>query len=338
MSQFKFLKSEEKIFWFWINERHSIFLKKEALKKRPWTKDKILDTYKFTNPFRQLDRVTQEWVKRYTFLYGSGKHKAPQPGDILFHCVMFRLFNWPKTYDALFFEGIWYAKKNGPEHWSRSKALKILRKRQEAGEQIFTGAYIVPNLGLTTPKIEIICDALDAIWKERHEIATRIMRAKRMKVATEIMQEINSVGPFIAYEIVCDLRFTFILNHARDTMIWANPGPGAKRGIHRLLTGKPKIVGKKPDYQEAMKALLDRAPQKLKGYVKRCEWPFEMREIEHSLCEFDKYQRAKNGEGRPRSRYRETPVAWQKKQDARYAKKKMSVKQLLSAKAWMEPS
>jgi hypothetical protein len=28
-----------------------------------------------------------------------------------------------------------------------------------------------------------------------------------------------------------------------------------------------------------------------------------MREIEHSLCEFDKYMRVKRGEGRPRSKY-----------------------------------
>ena len=30
----------------------------------------------------------------------------------------------------------------------------------------------------------------------------------------------------------------------------------------------------------------------------------EMREIEHSLCEFDKYERVRNGEGKPRGLYR----------------------------------
>jgi len=28
-----------------------------------------------------------------------------------------------------------------------------------------------------------------------------------------------------------------------------------------------------------------------------------MREIEHSLCEFDKYERTRLGEGRPRAKY-----------------------------------
>jgi hypothetical protein len=31
--------------------------------------------------------------------------------------------------------------------------------------------------------------------------------------------------------------------------------------------------------------------------------PLELREIEHSLCETDKYLRVANGEGRPRAKY-----------------------------------
>jgi hypothetical protein len=34
-------------------------------------------------------------------------------------------------------------------------------------------------------------------------------------------------------------------------------------------------------------------------------WPaWEMREVEHTLCEFDKYERARLGEGKPRGVYR----------------------------------
>jgi hypothetical protein len=34
-------------------------------------------------------------------------------------------------------------------------------------------------------------------------------------------------------------------------------------------------------------------------------WPiWEMREVEHTLCEFDKYMRVVNGEGFPRGRYK----------------------------------
>jgi len=290
----KFLPAEEKLFWYWINERHSIYLKKRDGHKRPWTKDQILNDYKFTNPFRQLDRVTQAWINRYVFLYGS--LKRPSPGDVVFHNALFRLFNWPPTYDEIYFSG----------KWSRARTLKILEERKRNKKQIFTGAYIVPNLGQSIPKVEIITDAVDYVYKHRDELAKRIMNAQSMQITVEILTDINSVGNFIAYEMACDLRFTYVLHGARDINTWANPGPGAKRGINRLLTGKHRMEGRKPDYVDAMRKLLERAPSKLSKKVKSCEWPFEMREVEHSLCEFDKYMRVKNGEGRPRSRYKTT--------------------------------
>ena len=44
-----------------------------------------------------------------------------------------------------------------------------------------------------------------------------------------------------------------------------------------------------------------------KGYLNlnvfNAPCPFELREVEHSLCEMDKYQRVMRGEGRPKSRY-----------------------------------
>ena len=46
--------------FFWrIEERHRIFLSKEAgLPRGEWTDDEILKTYRFTNPFRENDKTT----------------------------------------------------------------------------------------------------------------------------------------------------------------------------------------------------------------------------------------------------------------------------------------
>jgi hypothetical protein len=103
---------------------------------------------------------------------------------------------------------------------------------------------------------------------------------------------------------VCDLRHTRLLHDAKDKMSWANPGPGAMRGIHRLLSGSYEWEGERPDYVRAMRALLRMAPRKLSAAVKKCGTPFEMREIEHSLCEFDKYMRIKRKEGKTRSKFK----------------------------------
>lgn len=304
----RFRRDELKVFWYWINERHSIYIKRKERKPAPWTKDLILQTYKFTNPFRQLDRVTQEWVNRYCALLGSdievkdadsksARKIPPTDGDILFHCVMFRLFNWPHTYDALHYMG----------KWTYDRAIRTLEARKADGHQIFTGAYIIPNMGLSDPKIDIIAGAVDLVHENRKEFAAYIRHERSMEKTVEVLQLVPTIGPFIAYEIACDLRFTRVLSDATDVMCWANPGPGAMRGIHRLLTGSAKATKPRPDYNAHMRDLLSMADKHLSSAVKACEWPFEMREIEHSLCEFDKYMRVKNGEGRPRSRFKPIP-------------------------------
>lgn len=306
-------KSQLKLFWYFINERHTVYLKRfKANQPAPYTKDKILAKYKFTNVFRQLDRVTQAWVDRFIRLLGRGKEMTD--GDIIFHCAMFRLFNWPETYDALFFglprsqltKGKW--SKN---LWVQERAVAILEKRKAEGKQIFTGAYIVTSGGRKESKIVVICEALQELFEKRDELAKEIAKHRSMQKAVEALSEIYTIGPFVAYEIACDLRYTRVLAKNLDSEAWANPGPGAKRGIHRLLTMKAdKPKGKKIDYNLVMRDLL---VQGQKGAFTYCgthqrhhELPFEMREIEHSLCEFDKYMRVKNGEGRPRSLFTPT--------------------------------
>ena len=49
-----------------------------------------------------------------------------------------------------------------------------------------------------------------------------------------------------------------------------------------------------------MKELLDVS----NDYIDPALPALEMREIEHCLCEFDKYERVRLGQGRPRSKYK----------------------------------
>lgn len=155
----------------------------------------------------------------------------------------------------------------------------------------------------------------------------------RLQEVWEWLQEYYGLGRFLAYEIVTDLRHTALLDRAPDVMTWANPGPGALRGTDRLL-GKNQIVRKgrsskasPEEAHEAMVAILEasRSPKywpqyyepkdqfgvlETDGYepelgtVWNGAWPrWEMREAEHTLCEWDKYERARLGQGRPRNNF-----------------------------------
>lgn len=279
---------ELKLFLYWIEERHNIFIKKEAGEDRPWTGDPILNEYKFTNPFRENDRVTRELRKRIK--------KKDNLVTVFTKIIIFRMFNWPPTYDALDKAGL-------VDKWDTRKATSLLTAMRKQERKIFTGAYIITNSGSKKGKIDIMCKAIGKILSNMN-LLRRIQESKSLEESCLIMQDYPMVGKFIAYELITDMRHTKILNKATDIYTWANPGPGCKRGVHRLLFGttrgeKPK--GKDVDYQQIMRELMHLAQHKLGD---KLDVKFEMRDIEHSLCEFDKYMRVLNKEGKPRSKYK----------------------------------
>lgn len=280
----------KKFFW-WINERHSIFLKKTAGEEWPWTKDKIMQEYKFTNVFRELDAETIKFRKRIDPL-------NLEPAEKLYMMILFRAFNRAETYDLIKRRGAWA---------NHRKMRRVLHKAAARGEKIFTGAYIITNSGSTEPKIDLMCDALRVMWTGRHRIWEEMMRSPvqppTMEHCTKVLMQYPMMGPFTSYEVICDMRYQKgMLDKAPDKKTWANLGPGARRGINRIVSGKkkPNVFRTNEEYVEFMRELLKSSRQYLGDHV----WPLEMREIEHSLCEFDKWLRVKNNEGRPRSKYR----------------------------------
>ena len=101
--------------------------------------------------------------------------------------------------------------------------------------------------------------------------------------------------------MVTDLRHTYLLENAEDILSWANAGPGAMRGLNRL-TGRPLEFCKRSwDWNGEMQVLYQWCKEHLD--LSKFHRPFEMREIEGGLCEFDKYSRILHGQGRTRSIY-----------------------------------
>jgi hypothetical protein len=277
----------ENLFWYWINERHRIYLARQEGKKWPWTNDPILKTYKFTNVFRELDKETIRLHKRIDPLRSREKR--------FYGILLFRMFNRADTYDAIH--------KNGADH--RFDAMRrILKKRQAEKYKIFTGAYIITNSGMSISKIELAVSALKELSKGAHSLLHSILAENTLEGAVHYLCEYPMMGKFTSYEVACDMRYQHgMLDKATDIMTWANPGPGAKRGICRILYDDfhyRKYGMRQNDYIEEMQRLLARSPKKLNRHVP----PLEMREIEHSLCEFDKYMRVMKREGRPRSVYK----------------------------------
>lgn len=268
----------EDLFWYWVTERHRIHLRRVNGVAKPWTKDAILRDYKFTNVFRQLDRGTL-WLT-WHFL---AKHGDDGAELIVFNVGWYRLFNWTGTGALLGWQ----------TRWRPETAIRKLRQAKKRGEQIFTGAHIVwgPK---GQPKIEGVVENATELWKVRKRVASAARFWRSLEATFDELTKVQGIGDFIAYEIVSDLRHTPVLNQARDINTWANVGPGALRGLRRL---DPEM--KTRDGLARMRELLARSRAQIPDNFPA----MELRDIEHSLCEFDKYCRVKFGEGRPRSKY-----------------------------------
>ena len=285
--------SKYKEFYYWINERHAIYQKRKDFLPPPWTDDPILQEYKFTNPFRENDRDTiwmrQNWTK---------PHDNRPHGEIIFNCCLFRMVGTPA-----FAEQHGWVHEN-PVVWDSEKTKHLIETRLAKGEKTYTGAYIIPNRGLKLKKSEVVVDLfLKPVWEKRNEIANVAKCSQSLEETHAYLGKFNGWGGggFMAYEVVTDLSQTSVLKNSQDRFSWANAGPGARRGLNRIY-GRP-LKKKLPMKQlnKEMENLLFWAEALAGKHIPKSE--IDMRVIEHSLCEWDKYQRVLLNEGRPRSKY-----------------------------------
>jgi hypothetical protein len=150
-------------------------------------------------------------------------------------------------------------------------------------------------------KVTGVAECVSHIWAERDRILKDFSRLKSLCDAWNLILRFPYIGPFVSYEMVTDLRHTHLLENAEDILSWANAGPGAMRGLNRL-TGRPLEFCKRSwDWNGEMQVLYQWCKEHLD--LSKFHRPFEMREIEGGLCEFDKYSRILHGQGRTRSIY-----------------------------------
>ena len=255
-------------------ERHSIYERRAEGQPYPWTDDPILKEYSFCNVYRELDRVTiwirENWREPY----------ADHP-NLPFAMAMARQINWPDTLQEIGF----------PEHWNPERIKAIMQGRLNRKEKVYTGAYMLTGtLGGT--KVE---QTIDKILTPLYEMPPRIVNNSLEETWKRYLPYPGFSG-FMAYEVVTDLRHTKHLENAEDIMTWANPGPGAKRGLNRIHGRPLNHTQPRRHFINEMKELL--------YLCNMAPLPLEMRDIEHCLCEFDKYERVRLGQGKPRAKYK----------------------------------
>lgn len=302
-----------KHFYDFVTERYKIHIRKDFLKqKAPWTNNPILLQYKFCNIRREHDRQSQYLIKNIS------TNPCLSLEDKIVNSFYFRAWNnWDTMKDL---GGPWPAK-----HIYSSKMKEQVRPiyQQLAAEdpdrKWWSSAY---NQGGTKqawryPDPNEKINKEDDIplrvfhigpWLKEHNTIEKLLSAGDQKVAFEAIKELQGFADFLAYQIFVDLTYITEFPFSENEFVVA--GPGCRKGLNKLFDDYDGLT-----LEEALFWLADNIDE-IFNEVHPPFWAgrlfvdlpqedrfFSVMCLENCMCEFCKYIRTIEGNGRPRVKY-----------------------------------
>lgn len=266
-------------YWRFASERQSIFFKRIQKMSPPWTTDKILQEYKFTNAYRASDRVSQYLIKEVIY-------KGDQsPTEIFFRILLFKTFNKIETWKLLKdkFNPLNYA------GYSFEAYDDVLTKAIKEGKSIYSAAYIMPS-GKSSfgypRKHQNHLKLIETMIQE--EFPQRIIGLKSMKELFEHLRSYPTIGDFLAYQYATDINYSELTDFSE--MQFVVPGPGARDGIRKCFTDLGGL-----NEVEIIKLMVDRQSKEFERLELKFESlggrPLQLIDCQNLFCEVDKYAR-----------------------------------------------
>jgi hypothetical protein len=262
--------------------REEIRRRREAGMSRDlWTTDPVFRDWRYCNVHRENDKTTV-WFRENVRSKLMGL-------ELLNATVIFRWFNKIETGEII--------KDLLLMGWSTEEA----RRRLTGISPVVTGAYIIKGPdGLS--KLDGVLACIDRALpqlKDIYEYWNNLRQENNLNLeaAWKDLRTIWYLGPFMAYEVVSDLRWN-LLQDADDINTWANAGPGCARGLGWVIGDLGRFNSNSRTDQAVMLELMERI---LRASKEERHWParwqpWEMREVEHWCCEYDKINRARSGQ------------------------------------------
>lgn len=279
-------KTKVTAFIKFITERELIRIRKEAGEpQHTWTKDLILGRFRFCNVFREDDRVTR-WIAK--------NWRAPLAGhaNMFFAMSVARLVNWPGTLSLM--DPLMIASK-----WHPRLLVKAVAHQRAHGRKAWGGAYIVSTNGQSMDKAEYVaCKVLGPLWEQRTHLSPVL--GDTLENFSEHLQEHNGFKGFMAGQVIADMKYDSKgpLFHAEDWDTWAVSGPGSRRGLNRMCDRDLRAPWKEREWMELVRKLRQQVNSRSSIGALHAQ------DIQNCLCEFDKYERVRLGQGQPRALYR----------------------------------
>lgn len=197
-----------------VRERERIRLRCEAGDKPPHAEPgSRLRDYWFPNIRRSDDPAT-------VWLHFALLAHLDKPQEIILAATAFRLFGgWVPTGELI-----------APMFWG-SGYSETLFLEQLGPVKLPSNPHVPRQLRASTLAaaagvLETLHEA-DSFW--------HLLRGASLREATGALTKIRGIGPEMAYEIVCDLRRTPVLQGALDVRTWAQPSRGVVFAAEELL-------------------------------------------------------------------------------------------------------
>lgn len=214
------------LYWYFAAERQAAFERRVSGAKAPWTKDPILQEYKFCNVFRASDRVSQYMIRNVAYADFSD-----DAADRLFQIVAFRTFSKIETWNFLI------EKLGRPPRiidLKNGSFEKAIVEAKKANGGLYTGAFILcatKAYGFDEKHRNHVGLFKDMFLKSNAQ--KRILGANSLEQIVSCLQSFPLMGPFMAYQTAIDINYSDLVGFSENDFTQA--GPGAERGLKKAF-------------------------------------------------------------------------------------------------------
>lgn len=273
-------------YWQFAAERHAVYLRRLSGQASPWTDNPFLRAFRFTNPFRAADRVSQFLIRDVQY----GGERSQAAAELFFRTILFKLFNKVSTWETL-------ERKLGPLSWQScdlDAISAILDEIIGRGQRIYSAAYIMPAPRLGYERKHANHLSLLRMMME-DGLPAKIEAAPSLSSVYDLLKPYPGLGPFLAFQYAIDLNYSTLLDFEESEFVVA--GPGALDGIAKCFSNvdgrsAEKIIYEMTDRQEREFARLG---LKFDGLFGRRLQPIDCQNL---FCEISKYARVAHPEVR----------------------------------------
>lgn len=296
----------------WIIDRYAVHVKKDVYKlPPPWTNNRIIKEYRFTNVRREHDKETRWVIDNICNI----PEVYMDPVNKLCNIILFRMFNKSET-----------CKNFMPIDFSKGVNWKMVSDYFESvpkGYVFFTNAFNTGGMKMTCCKeLGYISRYKDPIYGLKPEYAVvryveklydsgyleSLKTCNTAQEVFELLNQIRGIGYFLAYQIFVD--YTYCPESLWSENEFVVAGPGSRNGLDLVFNDKDEMT-----YEECLFWLrnnwecicqqmgLEWNPNEIFVDLPVEDRYMNVMSLQNCHCEISKYIRAINGEGRPRNKY-----------------------------------